>query len=214
MIVLCSKNQNILDRWKNALNGYHVMEESTSLTQLEKTLSASPDIAILHASLPGLDTLEQLQDLLRKYSNTRFLVLSDKPSEKNAFQLLRSGIYGYSNTYLSAKLLSEAIKQIQNGEVWMGKRLTRFLSECLLEDLNNEDTETIAEKAEECLTHLTPKEKEVAKRIAHGCSNKCIANKLKISERTVKAHLTSIFEKTGINDRVHLALLLNSHKYE
>ena len=105
MIVICSKNQNILNHWKNALNGHHVLDESTSLTQLEKTLSASPEIVILHASLPGLDTLEQLQDLLRKYSNTRFLVLSDKPSEKNAFQLLRSGIYGYSNTYLSAKLL-------------------------------------------------------------------------------------------------------------
>ena len=214
MIVICSKNQNILDRWKNALHDHHVVNESTSLTQLEKTLITSPDIVILHASLPGLDTLEHLQALLRKYSNTRFLVLSDKPNEKNAFQLLRCGVYGYSNTYLSAKLLSEAIKQIQGGEVWMGKRLTRFLSECLLEDLNNEDTEAAADEAEECLTHLTPKEKEVAKRIAHGCSNKCIANKLKISERTVKAHLTSIFEKTGINDRVHLALLLNSHKYE
>lgn len=214
MIVICSHNQNILNRWKQALNGHHALEESASLPQLKKTLHSSPDIVILHASLPGLDTMENLQDILHKHSSTRFLVLSDKPNEKNAFQLLRSGVYGYSNTYLSAKLLSEAINQIENGEVWMGKRLTRFLSECLLEDLNNEDTETVADEAEECLTRLTPKEKEVAKRIAHGCSNKCIANKLKISERTVKAHLSSIFEKTGINDRVHLALLLNSHKYE
>lgn len=214
MIIICSKDSNILNRWKKALNGHHTLEESSSLSELDKSLSAKPEIVILHSSLPGIDSDEALQSLLKKHADTRFLVLADRPNETIAFQLLRSGAYGYSNTYLSPKLLEEAVTQIKNNEVWMGKRLTRFLSECLLEDLNNEDTESVADEAATCLTQLTPKEKEVARHVAHGCNNKCIAKKLKISERTVKAHLTSIFEKTGIKDRIHLALLLNSHKYE
>jgi len=80
--------------------------------------------------------------------------------------------------------------------------------------LYDEDTEETAIDVEEFMTRLTTREKEVAQRVAHGCTNKCIANKLDISERTVKAHLTSIFHKTGITDRVHLALILNSHKYD
>lgn len=214
MIVLCSKNQSILNRWKSALNEDYAPAETLSLAELATQLKKSPDIVILHAAMPELNTLQDVQSLLRDNSTTRFLLLADKPDEKTAFQLLRCGGYGYSNTYISPALLIEAVNQIKNGEVWMGKRLTRFLSECLLEDLNNEDTEAVADQAVIRLTHLTPKEKEVAKRVAHGCSNKCIANKLEISERTVKAHLSAIFEKTGIKDRVHLALLMSSHKYE
>lgn len=216
MILLCSKNPNILVRWKTVLDGLYAMAEVLSLEQLQTALASvpAPELVILHASLPGVEALEDLQALLRQHARIKFLVLSDKPNENMAFQLIRSGVYGYSNTYLSPALLLEAINQIRQGEIWMGKRLTRFLSECLLEDQNNEDTEAVAIEAGTFLARLTPKEKDVAKYVAHGCSNKCIANKLNITERTVKAHLSAIFEKTGIKDRVHLALLMSSHKYE
>jgi DNA-binding NarL/FixJ family response regulator len=214
MILLCSKNQIILNHWKSALSENVMPEEALSITELKSKLRLLPDMVILHTALPGFDTLDDLKILLKNHADIKFLFLSDKPDEQTAFQLLRCGACGYSNTYLSTKLLLEAVTQIKTGEIWMGRRLTRFLSKCLLEDLNNEETEGVAEEATIHLTHLTPREKEVAKRVAHGCSNKCIANKLNLTERTVKAHLTSIFEKTKIKDRVHLALMLNSHKYE
>lgn len=214
MIILCSKNPTVIERWKNILGDRYACVEATSLEQLREVLTTVPELVILHASLPGVEILPSLQSLLRQFAAVKFLVLADKPNENMAFQLIRCGVFGYSNTYLSPVLLLEAVNQIRQGEIWMGKRLTRFLSECLLEDQNNEDTEAVAIEAGTFLARLTPKEKDVAKYLAHGCNNKCIANKLNITERTVKAHLSAIFEKTGISDRMHLALILNNHKYE
>ena len=214
MIYLCTNNNNVLQRWRGILEKDFELEQTNSLNELEIKLADNTHIVVLHESILGPDKLETLKTLIKYNEHCRFLVLADKPDEHTAFSFIHSGVFGYSNTYISPKLLTEAVKQIENGDVWMGKRLTRYLSECLLEDLNGEDTEDIAIDVESFILSLTEREKEVAKRIAHGCSNKCIANKLDISERTVKAHLSSIFQKTGIKDRVHLALILNSHKYD
>lgn len=213
MIVICSTNQNVILRWQDILREYYELIVSRSCTELLTQLKQKPDAVILHDMLFADNRDNQTATLIRKHDHIKFLILSDIPDEKTAFKLLHSGAFGYSNTYISPKLLHDAVKQIIRGDVWMGKRLTRYLSECLLEDINNEETENTATEAEDYLTKLTLREKEVAKRIAHGCSNKCVANKLKITERTVKAHLSSIFIKTGIKDRVHLALILNAHKY-
>ncbi len=214
MIVLCSNNQSILQRWSSFLNDTYSLQHSHSLTDLDTQLHNRPDLVILHDKFFIDNKANQLKDLIKSHEAIKFLVLSDKPDEQTAFDLLHSGVYGYSNTYITSKLLIDAVKRILNGDVWMGKRLTRYLSECLLEDINDESTEETAFDAEGFMLKLTPREKEVAQRIAHGCSNKCVANKLNITERTVKAHLSSIFQKTGIKDRVHLALILNSHKYD
>lgn len=214
MIVLCSNNRNILQRWDSFLNDAYSLQHSHSLTDLDTYLINKPDLVILHDKLFMANKVEQLKDLIKSHEAIKFLILADKPDEQTAFDLLHSGVFGYSNTYISSKLLLDAIKQIINGDVWMGKRLTRYLSECLLEDINDENTEETAIDVEGFMLSLTSREKEVAQRIAHGCSNKCVANKLNITERTVKAHLTSIFQKTGIKDRVHLALILNNHKYD
>ena len=214
MITLCSNKPKILQRWNALLNGKFELNEISSLSELTQTLRQQPQLIILHDSLIEGDIGDQARKLIKQFEHVKFLILSDKPDEETAFKLIHSGAYGYSNTYISQKMLNDAVKQILNGDVWMGKRLTRYLSECLLEDINNEETENTAVDVEEFMTKLTNREKEVAQRIAHGCSNKCVANKLDISERTVKAHLSSIFEKTGIKDRVHLALILNTHKYE
>jgi len=213
MIVICSTNQNVILRWHGILREHYELTITRSAGELQTQLMETPDVAILHDMLFTSDGDCQAAALIRKYDNIKFLVLSDIPDEKTAFKLLHSGAFGYSNTYISPKLLRDAVNQIIRGDVWMGKRLTRYLSECLLEDINNEETEDTAIEAEDHLTKLTSREKEVARRIAHGCSNKCVANKLNITERTVKAHLSSIFMKTGIKDRVHLALILNAHKY-
>lgn len=214
MIILCSNNKTILQRWNNFLNATYSLHHSHSITDLETQIPSKPDLVILHDKFFIDNRFEHLKDLIKSHETIKFLVLSDKPDEQTAFDLLHSGVYGYSNTYISSKLLIDAVKQILNGDVWMGKRLTRYLSECLLEDINDENTEDTALDVEGFMLRLTSREKEVAQRIAHGCSNKCVANKLNITERTVKAHLSSIFQKTGIKDRVHLALILNTHKYD
>ncbi len=214
MVVISSNNEHVIARWRQILQAHYPLVITTTLSELMTQLNGTPRTVILHESFFDNDGEEQIQQLVKQFNTMRFLILSDRPDENTAFMLLHSGAYGYSNTYIAEKLLLDAVSQINQGEVWMGKRLTRYLSECLIEDINNETTEDNAIRAEYCLARLTAREKEVAKRIAHGCSNKCVAKALNITERTVKAHLSSIFQKSGIKDRVHLALILNSHKYD
>ena len=213
MIIICCNNKTIVQRWQGILGGQYDLQTTHTLTELENCLESLPDAIILHDNLLGEQKTDQFKALKQKNEKLKYLILADKPDENIAFKFIHSGVYGYSNTYISPKLLCDAVKQILKGDVWMGKRLTRYLSECLLEDLNNEDSEDTAIDVEEFMTRLTDREKQVARRIAHGCSNKCVANALNITERTVKAHLSTVFKKTGIKDRVHLALILNSQKY-
>jgi DNA-binding NarL/FixJ family response regulator len=214
MILISSSNEKILARWRAILQPEHSVRLAGDLSQLENELASRPTLVILHEALMTDDIVCHVQSMLKRFDGIKILVLSDKPNESTAFKLIHSGVYGYSNTYLSAHLLMEATRQILAGEVWMGKRLRRFLSTCLLQDINHQDGEIIDPDENEVLPLLTERERDVAQLIAMGHSNKSVAEKLDISERTVKAHLSSIFQKTGITNRMHLALILNSHKYD
>ena len=93
---------------------------------------------------------------------------------------------------------------ITNGGVWMGQDLLKRLIEVSTSLAGNQ-----AAQVDKHLNRLTKREKQVAIEAAKGLSNKEISRILKITERTVKAHLSSTFERLGAKDRLHLALMLN-----
>ena len=89
---------------------------------------------------------------------------------------------------------------ILNGEVW----IDRYVIAGLIEELA--DVPEVSVQQQQALESLSPKELEVAKLVSHGATNKMIANSMTISERTVKAHLTAIFSKMKLSDRLALAI--------
>ena len=94
------------------------------------------------------------------------------------------------------------------GEVWIRRSLTAQLLEQLGERMR---TATLSRKSEaDLLAELTKREREIASLVARGENNKIIARNLDITERTVKAHLTEIFRKLGVTDRLKLAVLISS----
>jgi DNA-binding NarL/FixJ family response regulator len=135
----------------------------------------------------------------------KFFLLSDLPSEEEGLAFLKLGIAGYGNTYISRPRIAEAVRVISAGGVWLGQKVIQQL---ILETYSKAK-EQEAPGTEERLSGLTPQELKVAGLVAQGQSNLEIADGLKITERTVKAHLTSIYEKTKISNRLSLALLLN-----
>lgn len=203
MILLASTNNKVINRWNGALDEAtdkiivdHVDKLSDCIKQY------SDPVAVIHYSLEGLGGVNGIKLLYETVPVRKMLVLEDIPSELHGVELLKSGILGYGNTYLDPSVLREAIKVIQIGEIWVSKRFVQWLAN----NCNPVEHYPAQNGKEIQLNSLTASEVKILTQLLDGDSNKVIAKKLNISERTVKAHLTSIFRKTGVKDRLHLVL--------
>ena len=202
-ILLSSANSSVIDRWKDLLADEHQLEEATSVEELRTRCAEKEfDLLLIHRSLVDMDSFSEIRTLA---PSARFFLLSDRPDEEDGLAFLKLGIVGYGNTYISRERLAEAVRVISNGGVWLGQKVMQRL---ILETYARAK-EKAASSSEQKLAGLTHREREVAELVAQGQSNLEIAFNLNITERTVKAHLTSIYEKTHTGSRLNLALLIN-----
>lgn len=134
--------------------------------------------------------------LMNEREELRVLALSDVPSFQEGAPLLQKGLKGYANTHIHLLHLTQAIDVINSGNIWL---YPSFMQELIAGSVPKADPK------DEILNPLTSRERETALLVAEGKSNKEIASTLNITERTVKAHLTSIYTKTGLSDRLSLA---------
>ena len=140
----------------------------------------------------------------KQYKNAKIAVLANAPNQAEAFYCMSLGVVAYSHAYSPSKMLIEIKTVVSNGGVWLGQDLLKRLIEVSTSLAGNQ-----AQQVEKHLSVLSKREKQVAIEAAKGLSNKEIARILKITERTVKAHLSSTFERLGAKDRLQLALMLN-----
>jgi DNA-binding NarL/FixJ family response regulator len=207
-ILLSSANSTVIMRWADHLSGHLKTEKAPSIGELKKLCSTQKfDAIILHRMLIDMPAFSEL---LRLSPAARFFLLSDRPDEEEALSFLKLGIVGYGNTYISAPRLIEALRVITNGGVWLGQKIIQRLIMDTLGNIKEDDKKK--ENAASAMAILTKAERNIAELVAGGESNLEIAADLKITERTVKAHLTSIYEKTKTGNRLNLALLINLGK--
>lgn len=157
----------------------------------------------LHFDTSQNDLAEGIKSVLTAAPGCPIVVLANVPSEEEGYRALQAGASGYSNTLATPDLLRQIALVVENGGIWVGRDLKQRLLgafQPLMADPAATDT----------LGTLSPRQQEVAVAVAKGASNKEVARALAITERTVKAHLSSIFEHLGVRDRVELALLLNN----
>ncbi len=132
------------------------------------------------------------------------VALANTPSEGEALQLMNHGAVGYCHVKAAPEQLREVALVVAHGGLWMPPELMqRFVALSLR-------VVPAQPRIETELNELTSRELMVAEQVAHGASNREIAEALAITERTVKAHLSAIFDKLGVRDRVHLALTMNN----
>jgi DNA-binding NarL/FixJ family response regulator len=146
--------------------------------------------------------LEAAERALATSAGAGFVFLSARPEAGEGLRLLQAGARGYANRLASPGVLGAVLESVRGGEVWAGRQVTDYLLARALEK------PVPAAVGTGLLDRLSGREAEVATRVAAGASNKVIANDMAITERTVKAHLNSIFRKTGVRNRVQLALAL------
>jgi DNA-binding NarL/FixJ family response regulator len=201
-ILLGSANSSVLKRWRILLEKENSLEMVTTVREMrDKCNGQVYDLILLHRIL--VDE-EVFRELYRDFPRNKFFILSDQPSEDEGLAYLKIGIAGYGNTYMAPPRLTEAVRIIFVGGVWMGRQILQRL----IQDSYNRSKDVSA-KDESRLSGLTKAEQRIAERVARGQSNLDIAAELRITERTVKAHLTSIYEKTKTSSRLGLALFIN-----
>jgi two-component system nitrate/nitrite response regulator NarL len=203
MIALYSKDQNILHRWREKLQREcRAFDNLQSL--LSDTESESLELVLVHLQSISNEGNAAVDQIIGALPWARVLALSDAPQHEEGYALLKKGVAGYCNTYISGELMHKAIDVIQAGEVWVGRKLIEHLITNLAAV-----SRTAPSNAVLTLDELTEREREIAQMVGEGDSNKRIASRLDITERTVKAHISSIFRKTDTQDRLQLALLVN-----
>lgn len=134
------------------------------------------------------------------------VLLSDEPDEAQVLQALALGAAGCCNSRAATAVLQQVTAVVGNGGLWVGQSLLRKLVGATARRLGQLPAEG---ENDDWAALLSEREVQVSRLVANGASNKEIADHLAITERTVKAHLTAVFEKLGVRDRLQLSLRVN-----
>lgn len=201
-ILIYSNNPQLTAQWTHALLAeYNV----SMLNSIHSEFTA--DAVIFDAK--KLDDDATLLGVFAK-KKTRFLVMGCEWPEDKQIEVLINGAAGYCEQSEAAELLSRAVASVLAGDIWIRRALVPKVIGALTGTKrgqlapNTVDTEQKLKK----IASLSARELEVADMIRQGENNKRIASAMNISERTVKAHLSSIFRKLNVDDRLRLAIFL------
>lgn len=166
-----------------------------------KVMSLKPDVVLMDLNLSPKNGIELTKELIEKTPEVNVLLLAVDDAQRPVSKIIKAGALGYILKNVNANILQEAVKAVANGDA--------FIQPCLLTRLINEfreilsDEKTVKPPAE---LGLTQREMEIVSYIACGQSNKDIARKLYISEKTVKNHVSSILKKMELGDRTQVAV--------
>ncbi|HHO46879.1 MAG TPA: response regulator transcription factor [Desulfobacteraceae bacterium] len=206
-ILLCSGRESVLERWSSILaarkgtifkiNSFEMLQAAVGQDQ--------PYLLLVHQSFVDRQVIARL---CRAVPNSRIFILSDTPNVDDGTLLLKLGVIGYANTFIAPARLIEAVNAVLSGRVWFGQEILSRL----IRSITPLEESAGGSEPPQVLASLTQREREIALLVAEGLSNQAIGERLYISERTVKAHLGSIFAKTGAQSRVKLALLISRGK--
>ena len=207
MILLASQFQDDLYRWEQGVRGIAPVFCSTNLDSLrDELVRLKPQILLLDHDLPRLDGANGIAALMKLNPETKVIILSHPIADETEWALFRTGVRGYCQRDVKPEQLKSAVVAVQQGELW----IRRSHSWHLLNELVTitREKNKIKEAVGELLANLTRREYEIATLVGNGETNKQIARRLAITERTVKAHLTEVFRKLDIADRLKLALIV------
>jgi two-component system, NarL family, nitrate/nitrite response regulator NarL len=154
-----------------------------------------PDVLLLDIRMPAPDGLQVVRDLQQDGLPTRIVLLTAELDEDDVLEAVRLGVQGVVLKEMAPQMLMECVRKVAAGEQWIERRsLTRALDKMLRREAGFREVASV----------LTSREIEIVRLAAQGLRNQAIADRLHISEGTVKVHLHNIYEKLQIDGRVAL----------
>jgi DNA-binding NarL/FixJ family response regulator len=196
--LMISPNGETLPRWQEVFASSQTIAYGEVITT---------DADIVWLKLNGFVAAEPQIDWLKThYGYSNFVVLSTIPTASEAMQSLSAGARAYANSHAGEKNMQQIADIVCEGGIWVGEDLMQLL----VSTLSRVQATEGLDKPNSWLKKISKREAEVVAAVATGASNKLVAKQLAISERTVKAHLSAIFEKLGVKDRLKLVLLVTA----
>jgi NarL family two-component system response regulator LiaR len=157
----------------------------------------APDVVLMDLSMPGLGGIEAIRQIKKISPHSQIVVLTSFQEDEYIFPTLRAGALSYVMKDIQARDLTDTIRQAHRGESILHPRVAARVVQELRG--TRRDTPNV-------FTELSDREMEVLRLIAHGDSNATIAQKLNISEQTVKGHVSNILGKLHMTDRTQAAV--------
>jgi len=174
-----------------------VVRCSTGDEALAALRRVRPDVAILDIRMPGVSGLELLRQVYNEGLPTRVVLLTAEISDDAVVEAVRLGVAGIVLKEMAPRILVQSVRAVASGEKCLDDgAMRRALDKMLRKEAGLADAVRI----------LTPRELEVVRMVATGMRNKQIAERLNITEGTVKIHLHSIYQKLGVTGRVELSI--------
>jgi len=152
----------------------------------------APDVVLMDVSMPGMDGITATRELLKRRPMTRVVMLTSYAEDETVLAALDAGACGYILKDAEPAEVVKAVFAAWRGEAPLASRAARVLLGARIRPRSEEK--------------LTPREEEVLSLVGEGLANKQIARRLGISEKTVKAHLTNVFQSIGVESRTEAAL--------
>lgn len=173
---------------------------------------AKPDVLLLDLKMPRADVVQTLLDVNECSRATRVIILTAFSEDENILNAAKGGATGYVMKGVSSPVLLDAIKTVHGGGVWIDKETPS--AEAFEDIAQAQQSGPGAEPLSEPLKNLTKREQEILRLVAEGLTNEEIGKRIFISEKTVKTHLTNIFDKLKVNNRFKAALLIMNRQSE
>lgn len=159
--------------------------------------SVAPDVVLMDISMPGLDGIAATREVLRQRPATRVVILTSYAEEATVLSALDGGATGYLLKDAEPDEVIRGVHAAGRGEVPLAPRVARVMLG--------------ARRSSAPVEPLTARESEILSLVAEGLANKQIASRLGISEKTVKAHLGSVFQRLGVSSRTEAAIWARDH---
>jgi len=177
---------------------------------LDDVMRIKPEVLLLDFELFKFNGSNGIAQLRKLCLETKTVVLSGAISEDVEWNLFKAGARGCCRNDIEPDLLYQVVMAVSQGELW----IRRSLACRLVDELGKTTSKSKAYQATVgLLSNLTQREYEIAVRIGNGENNKQIAKSFGITERTVKSHLTGVYHKLGVTDRLNLALIISASDF-
>src|ERR1700685_942938 len=180
-----------------------VGEASDGREVLDRVQELDPDVLLLDLRMPNLDGLSALQALQQTNKRTRVIVLTASEDKNEFVQAMKLGCSGIVLKQTAPELIVKSIRKVHGGEIWLDSHTTAAVMRQFAApgEISGGGSGKTRERSP-----LSQREREIVQLVAQGYKNKEMAEKMFISEQTVKNHLHTIFDKLGVSDRLELAL--------
>jgi DNA-binding NarL/FixJ family response regulator len=181
-----------------------VGEADNGLEAIELTNRLEPDIVLMDVRMPHLDGVQATERIVASGSDSRIIILTTFDLDEYAYGALRAGASGFLLKDAPPPDMLSAIRAVATGDAVVAPSVTRRLLSQFGRHLPAPDQ--LADPPDSRLETLTPRERELLIEVARGLSNAEIADRLVVSEATVKTHVGRILSKLGLRDRVQIVV--------